>query len=560
MDFILTLHSHLPWMLHHGRWPHGSDWLCEAALDTYLPLIEELRRLEAGDTPAPVTLGVTPVLANQLAHPSFQTEMAFFLEERLSAARRAPADLAASGDDGLVPIAAYWRARLERLSDLLDELGGDLVGELRRLADAGRLEIISAAATHGYLPLLGRDESIRLQLLTGRREHERLFGRTPMGCWVPECAYRPRGLWQPLAGARARERAGVDEHLGATGFGYFFVDAHLAAAGQPLGAYADVPLGAERFDAERHDPAGGAPGSGARSPYHAYQVSRPGDPPVLAFVRDPRSSMQVWSRHQGYPGDEWYLEFHKIRWPGGLKLWRVTGPDVDLGGKRPYDPARAVQRAETHAGHFAGLLGAIATDPRAEGDVVVAPFDTELFGHWWFEGVHFLGEMYHRLAGTNGPVRPVTAGDHARAHRRAPRILLAEGSWGARGDHHMWLNPETEWTWRRLWTLEDAFWDTVPRALGSAWARPLLAQAARELLLAQASDWQFIISTGAAGDYATRRFNGHCDDLDALLTGLAPSATEAERDAAARHLPEIARRDALFPDVLAAVESVAGGA
>jgi len=139
-------------------------------------------------------------------------------------------------------------------------------------------------------------------------------------------------------------------------------------------------------------------------------------------------------------------------------------------------------------------------------------------------------------------------------------VRLADGSWGANGDYSMWLNPETEWTWRRLWALEDTFWDAVPHALGSAWARPLLAQAARELLLAQASDWQFIISTGAAGDYAIRRFNGHCDDLDALLTGLAPSATEAERDAAARHLPEIARRDALFPDVLAAVEAAARSA
>jgi 1,4-alpha-glucan branching enzyme len=559
MDFVLALHSHLPWMLHHGRWPHGSDWLCEAALDTYLPLIEELRRLEASRTPAPLTLGVTPVLANQLVHPSFQREMAFFLGERLAAARRAPAELEATGDRDLVPLAGYWQARLERMADLLASLGGDLVGELRRLAGAGRLEIISSAATHGYLPLLGRDESIRLQLLVGHREHVRLFGRAPLGCWVPECAYRPRGPWRPLPGARERERPAVDEHLAAAGFEYFFVDAHLAAAGQPLGTYHDVPLGAERFDADRHDPAGGAmmAGAAARTPYQAYVVSAPGHPPVFAFVRDPRSSMQVWSRHQGYPGDEWYLEFHKIRWPGGLKLWRVTGPDIDLGAKRGYDVARAAERADTHAGHFAGLLAGIAADTRPDGDVVVAPFDTELFGHWWFEGVHFLGEIYRQLAGSNGRVRPVTAGEHLAGGARAPRVRLAEGSWGAQGDHSMWLNPGTEWTWRRLWELEDAFWDAVPRSLGSAWARPLLAQAARELLLAQASDWQFIISTGAAADYAERRFNRHTDDLDSILAGLAPAAGESEREAGARRAAEIAGRDELFPDVLAAVESAA---
>jgi 1,4-alpha-glucan branching enzyme len=558
MDFVLMLHSHLPWMLHHGRWPHGSDWLCEAALDTYLPLIEQLRALEAAGTPAPITLGVTPVLANQLAHPSFQSEMAFFMEERLRAARRAPADLAAGADRALVPIAGFWRERLERLNDLLARLGGDLIGELRRLAGQGLLETISAAATHGYLPLLGRDESIQLQLLTGQLEHQRLFGRPARGCWVPECAYRPRGFWRPLPDARARERAGVEEHLGAAGFEYFFVDAHLAAAGQPLGNSSDIPLGAERFDADRHDavtPALATPGG--RTPYRAYLVSRAGNPPVLAYVRDPRSSMQVWSRHQGYPGDEWYLEFHKIRWPGGLKLWRVTGPDVDLGGKQPYDPGRAADRAVNHAAHFAGLLGAIATDARADGDVIVAPFDTELFGHWWFEGVHFLGALYRTLAHANGRIRTMTAGRAAEARRRAPRIMLAEGSWGAHGDHHMWLNHETEWTWRRLWALEDAFWDAVPRALSSDRLRPLLAQAARELLLAQASDWQFIISTGAAGDYAIRRFNGHCEDLETLLAGLAPGATDAERDAAFSRLPEIEQRDSLFPDVLSAVELVA---
>jgi 1,4-alpha-glucan branching enzyme len=561
MDFVLALHSHLPWMLNHGRWPHGSDWLCEAALDTYLPLIEELRRLEAQDIPAPVTLGVTPVLANQLVHPAFQSEMAFFLEERLGAARRAPAELAATGDDALVPLAGWWRARLERMGDLLATLGGDIVGELRRLENAERLEIISSAATHGYLPLLGRDESIRFQLLVGRREHERLFGRAPRGCWVPECAYRAQGPWSPLPAARARERVGVDHHLAAAGFQYFFVDAHLAAAGQPLGAYADVPLGAERFDADPHDPegtaGGGTRGAAARTPYSAYVITPPGAPGVYALVRDPRSSMQVWSRHQGYPGDEWYLEFHKIRWPGGLKLWRVTGPNVDLGGKGGYDVARAAERAGSHADHFAHLLGGIASDAGPAGEVVVAPFDTELFGHWWFEGVHFLGEMYRRLARSNGRVRPVTAGQHLRGRRAAPRIRLAEGSWGAHGDHHMWLNPATEWTWHRMWALEDAFWTVVPQRLPEAWARPLLASAARQLLLAQASDWQFIISTGAAADYAERRFTRHADDLAALLAGLAPGAAPADREAAARLAAGIAPRDDLFPDVLGALEAAA---
>jgi 1,4-alpha-glucan branching enzyme len=553
-DFVLVLHSHLPWVLHHGRWPHGSDWLCEAALDTYLPLIEQLRRLNADRIPAPVTLGITPVLASQLAHPDFPAEFAHFLEERLRAARHAPTDLAATGDAALIPIAGWWRERLELLGRLFDALDGNLIAEFRRHEEAGRIEIASSAATHGYLPLLGRDESIRLQLLVGVREHERFFGRPPRGCWVPECAYRARGTWAPPGAWLVPDRSGVDEHLGAVGYQYFVVDAHLAGAGQPLGAYPDVPLGAERFDADRHDGAGGDGAVARRSPYSAYVVTRPGDPPVRAFVRDPVSSMQVWSRHHGYPGDAAYLEFHKIRWPGGLKLWRVTGPDTDLGLKQAYDVAAAAERVRWHAGHFAWLLGEVA-DGQPTDSVVVAPFDTELFGHWWFEGVDFLGALYRALAGQRR-IQPVTASAHVGRRVRQQRIRLTEGSWGAHGDHSTWLNPGTRWTWERLWPIEERFWAAAPYGLTAAWARPVLAAAARQVLLAQSSDWQFVISTGAAADYAEQRLGRHCDDAEALLAALTPEAGAEERAGAVALAERIDHRDGLFLDILGAVDTV----
>ncbi|HEX9692629.1 MAG TPA: 1,4-alpha-glucan branching protein domain-containing protein [Gemmatimonadales bacterium] len=552
MQFVLALHSHLPWVLHHGRWPHGSDWLCEAALDTYLPLLEMLTALERDGVPAPITLGITPVLANQLAHPSFADEMEHFVAERLRGAREAPADLARLGEKHLVPLAEGWHARIERLYDRFRRADGDLVRAFRRFEEADRLEIISSAATHGYLPLLARDESVRLQLAVGYAEHQRLFGRAPRGCWLPECAYRPAGAW---ASDRTRTRAGTDEHLAAVGFDYFFTDAHQAAAGTPLGTYHDVPLGAERFDAERHDADLVRPRTVSRSPYRAYDVTADGRRPVRAFVRDPRSSMQVWSRHHGYPGDEWYLEFHKIRWPGGLKLWRVTGPDTDLGDKRHYVPAAATGRAHEHARHFARLLESIARDQGAMGDVIVAPFDTELFGHWWFEGIDFLGECYRRL-GDTPTVRARTASQHLQEHTTGQRLQLAEGSWGAGGDHRMWMNDQTRWTWERLWPLEHRFWDVAPAALASEAARPVLAQATRELLLAQSSDWQFIISTGAVTDYAEQRCGFHCAQAEALVTALERNTPEA-LGAAARLADDLRARDDLFPDVLAALAAVA---
>jgi 1,4-alpha-glucan branching enzyme len=248
-----------------------------------------------------------------------------------------------------------------------------------------------------------------------------------------------------------------------------------------------------------------------------------------------------------------------MRWPGGLKLWRVTGSEVDLGGKEPYDPEAALARARGHADHFAGLLGEIATREGQRRDgIIVAPFDTELFGHWWFEGPVWLGAVYRALARDRRGIRPVTASRHLADHPARQPIHLPSGSWGANGDFSMWLGDRTIWTWERLWPLEDTFWDGAAAALANPAARPVLAQAARELLLAQASDWQFIISTGVAADYAERRFREHCDDAQALLSALVPGAEERLPQAQAR-AEELARRDDLFPDILPAVQAALGG-
>ncbi len=548
MDFVLTLHGHLPYVLHHGRWPHGSVWLCEAAFDSYLPLIEALQALENERVPSPVTLGITPVLANQLAHPSFVSEFEAYMERRLEGAAGAPAHLAASGDTQLVPIATFWHERLTRMLALFRSLDGDLIGALRGFEDRGRIELISSAATHGFLPLFSRDESIRLQLAVGVAEHKRLFGRAPTGCWLPECAYRPGGPWAPGGGVRPQTyRAGTDEHLAAAGYRYFFVDTHLVRAGAGL----DYP----DLDA--------IPVAGERTPYVAYRVasSKGKAHDLFALVRDPRASGQVWSKAQGYPGDEWYLEFHKIRWPDGLRLWRVSGSGVDLGGKQRYDPAAARNSAKNHAEHFASVLRETAARvpeqkaKRGPPAVVTAPFDAELFGHWWFEGVDFLTQLYRALS--RDGIRPVTAGAHVnRDAKSQPTIRLTEGSWGKNGDFSMWLNDQTAWTWKRLWALEESYWAVAPKALaGGPKPRAVLAQATRSMLLAQASDWQFIISTAEAADYANQRFDEHCGQAEDLVRVLASGTID---DATMQRVEALGAQDSLFPNVLRSVAEVAG--
>jgi 1,4-alpha-glucan branching enzyme len=556
-DFVLALHSHLPWVLHHGRWPHGTDWLCEAALDTYLPLLESLRGLAARGVAAPVTLGFTPILAGQLAHPDFAAEFGAFIEQRLAACAEARRTLPETGETHLVPLVDFWEARFRRLRALFVAEDHDITGAFGVLEDCGHLEIITSAATHGFLPLLARDESIRLQLAVARGEHHRLFGREPAGIWVPECAYRPRGEWAPGSGAPpAGVRAGIEEFLGEQGLEFFFTDAHLAQAGSALGGYAEVPLGAERFDAERRDTGGVRAEGAAHSPYQAYRVaSAGGRGTVAALVRDPRSSLQVWSRQQGYPGDESYLEFHKIRWPGGLKLWRVSWPGADLGAKQPYDPGAALARVALHGSHFVALLEDVAGSAGVTDAVIAAPFDTELFGHWWFEGVDFIAATYRGLAGS-AQVRPVTASQHIAAHPPQAAVQLASGTWGAAGDFSMWLNDETAWTWQRLWPLEGRFWRAARAALAVRAAHPVLAQAARELLLAQASDWQFMISTGAVPDYGARRLNLHCDDAERLVAALELAPLGGDLGGAIRLAEELHRRDDCFPGVFAALVEV----
>jgi len=262
VDFVLALHSHLPYVLRHGRWPHGSDWLCEAALDTYLPLVEKLNEAAARGVRCPITVSVSPVLANQLVDPLFASELDAFIGQRLEACREARRTLPEQGEAELLPLVDFWEARFGRLRRVFEAEGRDIVAALRRLEAAGQVEVMTCAATHGYLSLLAREESVHLQLSLAQAEHGRLFGHASAGCWLPECAYRPRGWWGPAGAPHPGPRAGTEEYLAAAGFRYFFTDAHLAQAGNALGGYAEVPIGAERFDSARR--ATGATGRDAR--------------------------------------------------------------------------------------------------------------------------------------------------------------------------------------------------------------------------------------------------------------------------------------------------------
>jgi len=518
---IFALHTHLPFVLNHGRWPFGSDWLSEATVQCYLPLLRTLEHLADEDVTPTVTINISPILCEQLANPAFPEELAAFLNQRLEACAENRRHFGDTHQDSLVALCDYWQRFYEATRAQFDRIGGNPLGAFRHLADREAIELITCAATHGYLPLLSRDESLDLQVAVAAETHTRHFGRAPRGIWLPECAYRPRYEWTPPVGPQSGKlryrRRGVEEFLAAHGLEYFFTDMHLVQGGRAISAYRDYFPSLKRMGGPEAHPAYRRQ---ERSPYASYLVaSRGGVGQAAALVRDPETTLQVWSREVGYPGDEWYLDFHKTHFPGGLRFWRVTHPKSDLADKQIYVPARAEERARAHGVHFAGTVGGIlarvAHDDGHPG-MLCSPFDTELFGHWWYEGPQWLGHVFARLAAEG--VAPITASEYLDTHRDREAITLLEGSWGEGGDHRVWMNKDTEWTWEMVYQTEEAFWTLV--AAGRWQRAPVLRrvveQMGRELLLLEASDWQFLITTWSARNYAETRFAEHCADFTRL--------------------------------------------
>ena len=532
--FSLVLHAHLPFVLHHGTWPHGLEWLLEAAAETYLPLLRTVRRLQADGVPVSITVSLSPVLLQQLAHPDFRAELPAYLERKIASAREDASFFELSNERHLVSLAQHWESFFQGSLDELNLMDGDLVAGFRAAQQSGALELLTSAATHGYVPLLGTDESVCAQFRTAAEAHRELLGSPATGAWLPECGYRPAGKWRfPVAPEgqpqtwQPVQRVGTEVALEEAGLRYTVVDTHLLENSETL--------------------AGAGP-----SPYRAYTLA---ESAVAVFARDPRTAFQVWSPQYGYPGDFAYLDFHKKRWPGGHRYWRVTGANLGMDAKEPYYPQAAAERSRVHAEHFAALLAETLRDQAQPGDappVLCAPFDLELFGHWWHEGVLFLENVCRVLHEGSSGIVMTTCGDYLQAYGTAGSVRLPEGSWGANGDNSVWLNGETAWLLSAVYTAELAvraaagLTQWTDRGTGERVAR----QMCRELMLMESSDWPTLITTGAARDYAEKRFREHAEAfrmLQNVWNGFVTAgALAAEAEAA---LAQLELQDDLFPRV-----------
>jgi 1,4-alpha-glucan branching enzyme len=536
--FTFVLHSHLPYARMAGRWPHGEEWIHEAATDTYLPLLAALHDLAAEGVRFKLTIGVTPVLAEQLADADVLRNLEDYIDDLR---RRAESDVVRfrrSGEDTRAHTAAFYRDRYVWLLDTFrNRFGRDMLGGFRWLQDEGFVELATSAATHGYLPLFERDSSIYAQVRTGVRTYERHFGRKPESFWLPECAYRP--AFMDDAGVH---RPGIEEFLAEQGLTTFFVETHAILGGDPVGKAAGDAVGPYGDVVRRYTvPLPDAAEPTHRTTFQPYWVA---SPRVAAIGRNVTTGLQVWSGDHGYPGEAAYREFHKKDGESGLHYWRVTGPRIDLGQKALYEPGPAFDRANGHAHHFAALVEDQVRGYRRDSGkhgLVSAAYDTELFGHWWFEGVTWLQEVLRTLAKSDA-VEMTGAAQYVREHPPEDVVALPEGSWGQQGTHFTWMNADTSWMWPMINGAQRRIEDIVARAAGTQ-QTPAMAQLARELLLLESSDWPFLVTTGQAREYAELRFSQHMERFNQLADQIEQGRVD---DALVADLWE---RDKLFPDV-----------
>ncbi|PYM16069.1 MAG: DUF1957 domain-containing protein [Verrucomicrobia bacterium] len=512
----LVLHAHLPFVRHpeHERFLE-ENWLFEAVTESYIPLLQVMEGWLRDRMETRLTLTLTPTLCSMLRDPLLQDRYIRHLNGLIELAEKETHRT--QWEAAFRPLAEMYHRRFIGIRDAYVAHNRDLVNAFRKFQDLGRLEIITCAATHSLLPLLANHPpSARAQILVARDHYQSCFGRDPRGIWLPECAYVD----------------GVESVLQEANIRWFITDTHGVLHARPRPRY------------------------GVFAP-----VFTPNG--IAAFGRDLDSAKQVWSRHEGYPGDDRYRDFYRdigfdldfdyvrpylpspeVRGFTGIKYHRITG---GTGAKAVYDRNTALQAAADHAAHFLGArieqiqrLAAILDRP----PLILSPYDAELFGHWWYEGPEWLDYFVRKAYYDQSLFKLITPEEYLRKHPTQQVATPSASSWGEEGYWRVWLNETNEWIYPHL----DAAQERMSRLArqfpnaGGATERAL-KQAARELLLAQASDWPFILRTGTSPDYARKRVKDHLLRFIALHEQLTTTRIDE------KWLGRVEWLDNIFPEV-----------
>ena len=445
----LVLHSHMPYVEGFGTWPFGEEWLWEAVACVYLPLLDLLDG-------APVTVGLTPVLCDQLeamrGEPG-ERYLRFLREVRAPIHAEDATDLERGGEPRLATEVRRAADDYTRAERAFEERGRDLLGALGALE---RVELWTSAATHALLPLIATDAGLRLQLATGTASHLHRFGRWAGGFWLPECAFVP----------------GLERELAEQGVRAFCVD----------------QTGVEGFD-------------------HLRPVAT--EPGPVAVPIDWQTVQLVWNEHDGYPAHPLYRNYWG-RTVHDLKPWSNAG--------QPYDHEAALALAREHARDFVSRAAARLE----QGGLLCCALDTELLGHWWYEGQAWLRAVLDEAEAQG--VRLVTVSEGIELVEPVARDLSAS-TWGHGKDFTTWDAPPVA---ELAFAARSAERRTVAAGAGRGAPHAALERAARELLAMQASDWSFMVTRDLAADYPVQRMSLHGAALDAALAALTDSAAAPE--------------------------------
>lgn len=488
----IVLHAHLPFIRHPEFEDFlEEDWLFEAITETYVPLIRVFEGLSRDKVPYRITVSLSPTLMAMLMDPHLQHKYLRHLDKLIELSEKEIER-------------TKWEPPFNRLAHMYHDLfidtrrifvdgyGLNLVNAFKRFQDEGGLEVITCCATHGFLPLMEveRKAAVHAQVKVAVEMYENIFGRKPLGMWLPECGYNP----------------GDEDALKREGVKYFFVDTHGILFGTPR------------------------PRFGVFSPYYCKNGT-------AVYGRDVESSKAVWSAVEGYPGDLNYREFYRdigfdtdyeyirpyinadgTRINTGIKYYRITG---NTNHKEPYNPEVARERAVQQAGNFMfnrekqveflqGQMG-------GRKPIIVAPYDAELFGHWWFEGPSWLDFLIRKMAYDQDTVKLTTPGDHLKLYKRHQVLTPSYSTWGWKGYSEVWLEGSNDWMYRHMHKMVERMVEQARehRNAGGLLQRAL-NQMARELLLAQSSDWAFIMKTGSHVPYAVERFREHAEHFTQL--------------------------------------------
>ncbi len=487
---LILLHYHIPYVRKRGVWPYGEEWIFEALLGCYLPLLTVFRELSPLGVKNAITCSITPILAEQLSDPYMKIGFASYMDKRKEMTRLDIRDFEMKGWFELAHLAGKHLEKIDEIGSVWKEIGGDFIGAMRELESSSVIEIGSSSATHGILPLLDT-KSVKNQLEIGIKSATRHFGHPPFSFWLPECAYKP----------------GLEKHLQDYGIKCVFLDS-AALTGRFETPATSMFNGLNgTMHSSCHVDAKGT----TFKPYFIGQSS------VAFMARNFDLSKQVWSAREGYPGDYRYREFHKRYERSGNRYWRVTGDKVDLGDKQVYQIDEALSIAKGHASHFVSRVTEVAYSQN-EGDLVFLSFDAELFGHWWHEGVPWLKEVLLKASQD----KYITLSTPSKYLGGSPPSLAARPpscTWGDCSDLRTWLQPETSWMWDELSVMSAKFFE-LSETLKD---RLALAQLQRELLLAQSSDWEFLVTTRQARMYGEDRFRVHAkafwDLVDLIARG-----------------------------------------